>query len=577
METLNSTLETLKTLPSLFDYSAATFSTHPMMKSKHPWGYREISYSEFAKLISYLASGLIERGLEKGTKVALISENSPEWVIVYCAVTACGGVIVPLDPLLNENEIRHLLLHSEAKMLISSPRIFSEKIEAMNLSNIEVFVTGEEKQAENCLCLGEIMGKGKEVVTSGNDRYFQMKQSVNEEDIAVIAYTSGTTGQSKGVMLTHRNLVSNTVSCLKVFEISTNDAFLCLLPLHHTFATTCNMLVPLAGGASIVFARSMKSKDIFEDIKREKVSVLVGVPLIYDNLAKAMKKKIEKTPAKKRLFMKFALGISSLLNKLFRKNISRSIFSKKLNAMGLGSLRLCVSGAAPLREDTEKELFSTGFQILQGYGLTEASPVVSVNPLEKPRFQTVGPPLPGVDIMIENPDDEGVGEILVKGPNVMKGYYRYEEQTASVIRNGWLYTGDLGVLDREGYLKVVGRKKSLIVTAGGKNIYPEEIESCINQSPYILESAVVAIRDKKGNETIAAIVVPDYDEISSSEELKGSLDEERVHKLISKELKRLCSHLPHYKRTTSFQVRNEELPKTTTKKLKRHLIKWVEE
>jgi len=577
MERLNSTMETLDTLPSLFDFATSTYASLPMMKSRHPWGYQSISYNELGRLISYLASGLISRGLERGTKVALISENSPEWAIVYCAVTATGGIIVPLDPLLNENEIRHLLMHSETRMLISSPKIYSDKIEAMNLGNVELFVTGEKEVGSKCSSLGELMAKGKEMVSGGDETFYRMKQEVKPDDTAAICYTSGTTGQPKGVVLTHRNLVSNVKSCVERVIVSSDDIFLCLLPLHHTFATTCNLLVPMARGASIVFARSMKSRDIIADIETERVSVLIGVPLLYENIAAAFRKKLQAFPGQKKLLVSIAKGVTSFFNRVFKRNLSRKVFESQLRASGLGSLRLCISGAAALRADVEKDLFALGLPVLQGYGLTEASPVVAVSPADKPKMGTVGPPLPGVEVRIENPNEEGIGEIIVKGPNVMKEYYKYPEESSRVIKGGWLYTGDLGRIDRDGYITVVGRKKSVIVTAGGKNIYPDEIEACISRSPFILECAVVAVKDRKGNENVAAIVVPDYDALSSKEKLKDNLTDETVREILSIEIKRLCGHLPDYKRIKKFQVRNEGLPRTTTNKLKRHLIQWIEE
>jgi long-chain acyl-CoA synthetase len=245
--------------------------------------------------------------------------------------------------------------------------------------------------------------------------------------------------------------------------------------------------------------------------------------------------------------------------------------------MGLASLRFCVSGAAPLRRDTEEMFERISLPLLQGYGMTEASPVISVNPLGKVGSGSVGPALPGIEVTIDEPNEEGIGEIVVQGPNVMREYYKNPEATRDVLRDGKLYTGDLGIIDRNGYVTIVGRKKSLIVTAGGKNVYPDEIEHLLNQSPFVLESIVLAHEDKRGNSRIGAIIVPDYDALGMSAEVREDATEERIKAILSAEIQRICSGLPDFKRILDFRIRDGELPKTTTQKVKRHLVTWIEE
>lgn len=565
------------TLPELFDNASERYQPRVAMKSQHSWGHQSITFGEMGRIISYLGTGLMERGLEKGDRVILIADNSPEWCLVYAAVTSAGGIIVPLEIHMKENEIRHLLLHSEAKFLVTSPQIYGDRIEGMNLNDVQVIVMGEREKELGTTSLGEVMAEGKERINSGNSSFFNRKAEITPEDMAAICYTSGTTGQPKGVVLLHSNLVSNAKASIDRFSIVMDDVFLCLLPLYHTFATTTNLLIPAAGGCSIIFARSLKSRDIRDDIEREGITILIGVPLLFENIAASIQKGLENTPAVKRILFKTLKGIATGLGKLFRRNVGAAIFGKQRAKGGLGSLRFCISGAAALRRDTEDAISSIGLPIVQGYGLTEASPVVAVNPPQRPKKGTVGTALDGVEIKISNPNDSGIGEVTIRGNNIMKEYWRNPEATKSVLREGWLYTGDLGTLDKDGYLTIVGRKKDVIVTSGGKNVFPQEIEALLLESPYILENVVLSAKDRKGNDRVAAIIVPDYDALGSEPSLKGNLTEGGIKAFISEEVKARCSDLPDYKKIFDFQIRDEELPKTPTRKVKRHLVTWIKE
>lgn len=567
----------VSTLPDIYEYAIDKYSDRIVMNKHHAWGYQSIPYQEFGKLISFLGSGLISRGLEKGGRVALMAENSPEWIVVYAAVTSSGGTIVPLDINIQENELRHILLHCEAQFLIVSPKVFSDLIEGIELEDVEVLVMGGKESGSKGTPLGEVMAEGKTRISEGDAAYFRRKAEVEPGDTAAICYTSGTTGRPKGAVLLHSNIVSNIESIKGRVPISESDTFLCILPLHHTFSSMCVFLTPLFSGSTIVFARSIKPKMIIEDIMKENVTILVGVPLLFEHLAPLL------TPAKggKRsgtgFFSRIFVALALAFGKLFRRKKASAAMARKLVAAGMGNVRYCVTGAAAIREDVEKAFFSAGLPLLQGYGLTEASPVVAVNPVDSPREGTVGPPLPGIEIRIDRPDEEGVGEILVKGPNVMKEYYRNPEATSETLSGGYLYTGDLGILDESGYLRISGRKKTLIVTAGGKNIHPDEIEMLLNRSEYILESVVLPVEDRKGNTRPGAVIVPNYDTIGRIEEMRGNITEERIREFIGGEIKKACEGLPDYKKISEFRIRDEELPKTTTRKVKRHLVTWTRE
>ena len=562
----------LETLPDLYDYAISMFGPSILLKKHHPWGYQSITYQEFGKLISFIGAGLVEAGLDKGDRVILIAENSPEWTLVYSAVTSCSGVIVPLEPRMRENEIRHLMIHSEAKFIIASRKVFVESIEQMNLDGIKTIVMGEEDVPPGTLTLGLVMATGKDKIGSGDAAFFKRKSEISAEDIAAICYTSGTTGTPKGAVLLQSNLISNLESLHSRVYISSDDVFLSVLPLHHTFASMVNFLVPVFRGSTVAFARSIKPRIILEDIQREEVTLVIGVPLLFEHIALLFAGAAGTAGGKNGLFAK----IKGWFGKLFGGG-RKSASAASGPAAALSKIRLCVSGAASLRSDVEAALTGAGLKIIQGYGLTEASPVVSLNPLEDPRPGTVGPALPNVIVDIDHPDGEGVGEIVVRGGNVMKEYFKNPEATSAVLRDGALYTGDLGRLDADGFLTIVGRQKSVIVTAGGKNVYPDEIESLLGSSRLIRECIVLPVEDRKGNPRPGAVIVPDYDAIVSVHGGTGQVSEEAIRELISDEIKRISADLADYKHIHEFRIRDTELPKTPTRKLKRHLVKWTEE
>lgn len=568
-----------QSLPALYEHATTRYRSSVAMKCRYPWGYRSISYEELGGLIEYVGAGLVGEGLAPGERVVLIAENSPEWGIVYAAVTSAGGIIVPLDTKLKENEIKHLLLHSEASFLVTSMRMYQDRIEGMPLGDARLIVIGEGDSREEGpgISLSALMAAGKAALGGGNDEFRRVAAGIGADEIAAICYTSGTTGQPKGAVLLHRNIVSNIEAIRLRLMFDEDDRFLCLLPLHHTFATTCNLLAPLYSGSTIHFGRSLKPREIREDITREGITVLVGVPLLFEHFTDYLRTRVAGVSKLKRFLLGMATAVTAGLGRLFRRRKIETPARKRLAAMGLGSLRFCVSGAASLRRDTERVFHGIGLPLLQGYGMTETAPVISVNPLGNSRIGTVGPALPGIEVTIDDPNAEGIGEIVVRGPNVMREYYRNPEATAGVLRDGALYTGDIGTLDEEGYITIRGRKKSVIVTAGGKNIYPDELEILLNQSPYILESVIVPYKDKRGNERAGAIVVPDYAALGASEEMRGKTSESRIRDIVAEEIQRISSSLPEFKRIVDFQMRDEELPKTTTQKVKRHLVKWIEE
>lgn len=572
----------LSTLPDLYDSAVGTHQQSVFMRKHHPWGYQSITYREFGALISYIGAGLLGAGLQRGDRVALIADNCPEWVLVYAAVTSCGAAIVPLDPETPGNEIHHLLIDCEASFIIAAPRIYSESIEERRLGKVKAIVIGERDPALGATTLGEIMAAGKAAVGGGEASFFNTRAQTTPEDIAVVAYTAGTSGRPKGVLLQHSNLLAALEALGSRLALRQGDVLLAVPPLHQAFAAMINILAALRRGATTAFARSSKPRIILEDIRTERVTVLAAAPRLLGQIAafaqgaggRAREARKPGLPA--RLLGAIRRLYEAIL-RLFGAGARRRRFPPDSPAASLAGLRLCISSAAPLRPDIERTLAAAGPTVLQGYGLTEASALVSLSSPDRPRPGTAGPALSGLEVSIENPDGEGTGEIVVRGPAVMKEYLKNPGATAAALRGGALFTGDLGRIDRNGYLTVVGQRRSVIAAAGGKNVYPEEIEALLGTSPMILECIVVPVRGRTGGVRPGAVIVPDYDALASQPGVSGPRSEERIREIIAAEIENLCAALPDYKHIAELRIRDSELPKTSSGRLKRHLVQWNEE
>jgi len=394
-------------------------------------------------------------------------------------------------------------------------------------------------------------------------------REIDPESLAVLIYTSGTTGTSKGVMLSHRNIISNLKSVEKVIPLDENDTLVSIIPMHHTFEATCGFLYPLYCGSAIYYPPSLKPNDLLATMKSAKVTCLIAVPLLFEKFLMGVYRKIRNSSILTKVMFNALSGIGTLLNFL-----RKPLFAKVRQEMGLAHIRLAVSGGAALTAKVARGLKLFGIPILQGYGLTETSPVISTNPPETSKIDSVGLPIPDVEVKIDEPDSNGIGEILVRGPNVMKGYYKNKEATDSVMKNGWLCTGDLGYIDKDGYLYITGRKKSTIVTQTGKNIYPEELEDILIQSEFIQEVLVVPRIDvKTKKEAICALIYPNYEMLEQYSISKNiTLTEQDLQSLFMDEIKKCNEKLPAYKRITYLEIREDEFPKTTTHKIKRHMF-----
>ncbi len=510
------------------------------------------TYKEILSSSKSIASFLSHKGIRQGDRAAIFLEGRPEWGIVYLGISFLGAVAVPIDIQLSAEEVRNLVQDSGSKAIFISERsVKTLKDVGKGLKPIEV-ITIDTKEFFDILTYPHLISL----------------PSVSPDDIASLIYTSGTTGRPKGVMLTHRNLLSNVQSTQKGKLIDESDCVLSVLPLHHSYPFMVTFLVPLLAGAKVIYLQSLKGPDILKTMVENGVTVLIGVPQLLAMLRRGMIDEMKKLPSPLYGIIFFLLKICGFLRDRFRINLGRIIFSTIHKRFGK-RFRFFVSGGAKLDSQVSQDLEALGFTIIEGYGLTETSPIISFSPLNRIKKGSVGLPLPGVEVKIINPDKVGVGEITVRGPNVMKGYYRNPEETERVIKDSWFLTGDLGYIDKDGYIFITGRTKEVIVLSSGKNIYPEEIENHYLQSPFIKEICVFGIEKRPGiTDTLQAVVVPNMD----------YMREQRIsnfHEAVRWEIHDLSSNLPPYKRIMGYEVSQSPLPKTTLGKLKRYVIKDI--
>jgi len=528
--------------------------------------FTSVTYKKFLETINELGTALLDLGL-KDTKIAVMSENRYEWCLTYLAVVNGAGVIVPLDKELPINEVTSLMSRSEATAIVTSKDYINSIIDIKkDLPDLKYIISMDpvdEKEKDGIIYLYDLVEKGKKLIEAGNREYIDAP--VNPEEMRMLIFTSGTTDKSKGVMLSHKNICHDIMGVSQLLTADTRDSILSILPLHHTYECTAGFLTMVYLGVSIGFCEGLRH--IQKNLQEYKPSIIMSVPLILENVYN----KVEKKAKKENKYVKLRIGlfIAPVLARLGFKDIQRKMFSEIHESLG-GNLRLIISGASALNPKISKAFRAMGFNLLQGYGLTECSPIVTVNRLEEYKDGSVGLPLPGVEIKIDNPGKDNIGEILVKGENVMLGYYKNEEATREALRDGWLYTGDYGRIDRDGFLYITGRKKNVIVTKNGKNIYPEDIELYLNQSPYILESLVYGVDDPEEDETkVCAQIVPRME--TFEEELGRTPTDEEIHRIILAEVKKVNKKLSSYKRVQHFDIRKEEFEKTTTKKIKRYV------
>lgn len=522
--------------------------------------YIKHTFREYKEDVTSLGTALIDMGLE-GKRVALIGNNSYEWCTTYIAVTAGNMVIVPLDKALPEVEIKSLIQRSKADIAIFDEKYlktFKQLKEDKN-TNLSQLICMRNVGGDT-LYYNDVIEKGRKLVENGDNRF--EKVEIRNNDMTIMLFTSGTTAAAKAVMLSQHNVCSNTNAMPHFVLMYDTDVLLSFLPLHHTFECTITFLYGcLYCGGTIAFCDGLKH--VSDNLKEYGITVFVAVPLMLEMMYKKIIKGIEKQGK---------TGLIKLMTKLcnflllFKIDLRRKVFKQVIDQLG-GKIRLVLYGGAPMEKSTIIGLANFGIDMVQGYGLTETSPVISAETDKYKKPGASGLIMCNEEVKIDNPNEEGIGEVIVKGPNVMLGYYENDGETKKVLKDGWFYTGDLGYFDNDGFLYLTGRKKDVIVLKNGKNVYPQEIEFLISKIQYIEECMVYGLPTKNKDLTISAKIV--YNEEALQTVVKDAKPEQ-YEKIIWEEIKSsVNSQMPDYKHIKSIQITTEPMIKTTTQKVKR--------
>jgi long-chain acyl-CoA synthetase len=541
------------------------FGTRDALRIKEGSEWRALTYKELSEKVRKLSSYLLEQGLKKGERIGILCESRPEWAVAFFGAVRAGATIVPLDIKLTETELTSILSDCNPSVLFSDTKHLelAKKLPAKVTSIKNIYVVDEGKGDKDNPSIDQLNPK---TIEPGINREL--------EEVALIVYTSGTTGSPKGVMTSYGNLMFQTSRFQKMVELSEEDRFLSILPLNHLLELTGGFLGLLNLGATVTFCHSLFPQEIMRSLKEQKITGMVAVPLFYKSLKGGIEREIRKKGEE--AVKMFEGGLAKA------KSVSiedrRKMFAPILEELG-GSLRVLISGGAPLETEVAEFFESLGIQMLQGYGLTETSPVISGNTVHKNRLGSVGPALDGVEVKIDkkNPEDSE-GEILTRGPHIMMGYHHRDDLTKEIIdEQGWLHTGDLGHLDEDGFLFITGRIKNMIVLGGGKKIFPEEVEAAFGNAKTVKELCVLGKKSKEGGlkggtEEVCVVAVPADSLLHDHKD-----DPQAVQSAIKKELEELGQHLAVYKRPTRTFISNDDLPKTATRKVKRQLVlEWLD-
>ena len=521
--------------------------------------YKTYTHNEIRDMINYLGTALINLGL-KGKRIGVIGENRYEWELAYLSVVCGVGIVVPMDKSLPANELEEVIERSEVEAIFYSKKYeetikkikYSEKNKLKHLISMDTDIHDEGIYSEK-----ELIEKGKELLDSGNKEYIDAK--INPEEMRIMLFTSGTTSRSKVVALSHKNLISNVMDYASVVDVDSSDRILSFLPLHHVYECTVGMLVSLYVGAERAFCDGIRH--IVENLNEYKITYAAFVPAIYELMYKNIWKMIEKKGKVKET--------KELMQEYKDKSMQekKEVFKEIHNMYG-GCIKLFITGAAALDKEVIETFRNWGLNLCQAYGLTETSPIIGIETNEHHRIGSIGKPIPHVQARIDEADDDGVGELVVKGPNVMLGYYNDKKATNNVMEDGWFHTGDLARIDEDGYIFICGRKKSVIVLKNGKNIYPEEMEGLVNKIEGVKESFIFGKQqtDDKDNIKIHVKIVFDKDIMKEAYKVER---EEEVYRVLAEKIKEVNSVMPKYKAIRGIIISEEPLIKTTTGKIKR--------
>ena len=547
------------TLPELFSITTKRFPDRPCLTTYDPERV-SLTYSETYERILQVSQYLLSQGIRKGDKVAVTGKNSPEWAVAHLATLASGATVVPIDYQLKIDEMKNLLKASDAKAFFIDEEKYDE-FAPEKTGLIARFSLSKQKPGY--------------IYDLKTDKTFTAEPT-GENDLAAILFTSGTTGNPKGVMLTHKNFVSDCFLAQSNLKIMETDVFYALLPIHHSYTMLAVFIEAISVGAELVFGKRMVTKQILKDLKEAKITMFLGVPLLFNKVLQGIMNGVrEKGPIVYGL-IRGMMGLSGFIKKVFRTNPGKKLFHSVLEKASLSTIRICISGGGPLAPSIFRMYNQLGIDFVQGYGLTETSPILTLNPVEHYKETSVGKTIPGVDMKILDPDERGVGEIIVKGPMVMQGYYKNEEATKEVFtEDGYFKTGDVGYLDSENYLYLTGRAKSLIVTEGGKNVYPEEIENYFQLYSEIEQILIRGyLMDKRTrSEGIEALVYPNADYFKNKGEKEGkSFDKAAIEERINEIVAEVNLSLLPYQRINRVTLLDKPMEMTTTQKIKRFSV-----
>ena len=523
--------------------------------------YKTYTHNEIRDMINYLGTALINLGL-KGKRIGVIGENRYEWELAYLSVVCGVGIVVPMDKSLPANELEEVIERSEVEAIFYSKKYeetikkikYSEKNKLKHLISMDTDIHDEGIYSEK-----ELIEKGKELLDSGNREYIDAK--INPEEMRIMLFTSGTTSKSKVVALSHKNLISNVMDYASVVDVDSNDRILSFLPLHHVYECTVGMLVSLYVGAERAFCDGIRH--IVENLNEYKITYAAFVPAIYELMYKNTWKMLEKK------------GKVEETKELMQEYKDKSMQEKKevfkeIHDMYGGCIKLFITGAAALDKEVIESFRNWGLNLCQAYGLTETSPIIGIETNKYHRVGSIGKPIPHVQTRIDEADEDGVGELVVKGPNIMLGYYNDKKATESVMEDGWFHTGDLAKIDEDGYIFICGRRKSVIVLKNGKNIYPEEMEGLVNKIEGVKESFIFGKQqtDDKDNIKIHVKIVFDKDIMKEAYKVESTED---IYRVLTEKIKEVNSVMPKYKAIRGIIISEEPLIKTTTGKIKRQV------
>ncbi len=559
----------ISSLQEMIVQSASRFPDKIALEDLNNTPISKVTYGRLLENILSFGSALKKIGLKERAHIGVISENRVQWGITYLTAMVHNLVIVPIDKNLNTNEILNIMHESEAEAVV-----FSESYEQMFREKKHSL-----KKLKYCISMDLPAVKDDffsmpELINNAGHSGLKDIPKINPEEMAEIIFTSGSLGRAKGVMLSQKNICENLMAMTSMIEIGPGDKFLSVLPIHHTYECTCGFLCPLYSGGSAHYARSLKT--IADDLQIVKATIMLGVPLLFDKMFKRIYKTIEEDKIKSKVVPPL-IKATTLAEKIGWKSLKKKVFKTLHDKFG-GSIRIFIAGGAAPDPKIAKGLREFGFTFIQGYGLTETSPILALNRLDNFKDDAAGLPLPGVELIINNPSADGVGEVYAKGGNVMLGYYKNEKLTDEAFEGGWFKTGDLGFIDKDGFLHISGRQKNVIIANNGKNVFPEEIEDILNRNPFVMESLVFGQKDEKHDEIIAAQIVTDAEAFIEYAEGKNvKITDDLINKIIAGVIKEANNELPLYKQIKKFYIRDKEFEKTTTQKIKRYLVNTNEQ